>query len=141
VLLSGLPRRHLYRPFLYNRILALPRIRVVTSVTVRNLGIGCVACGSSFGRFPQLISLPYRSSPGMESCSCTSVNISLSVLSSIKSGPLLFCFVLLLGLVISCGCDTIPSYYSLLLFTTTTTAAAAATAIATNTIEVNGELF
>jgi hypothetical protein len=35
VLLSGLPRRHLFRPFLYNRILALPRICVVTSVTAR----------------------------------------------------------------------------------------------------------
>jgi hypothetical protein len=35
VLLSGPPRRHLLRSFLYNRILALPRICVVTSVIVR----------------------------------------------------------------------------------------------------------
>jgi hypothetical protein len=35
VLLSGLSRRHLLRPFIYNRILALPWICIVTSVTIR----------------------------------------------------------------------------------------------------------
>jgi hypothetical protein len=58
VLLSGLPSGHFFRTFLYNRILALPRICVVTSVAVRK-GVTLVSVawhvGGSFGRFPQFV--------------------------------------------------------------------------------------